>query len=69
MRSFSGCPPSQAKALDVRPGSAALCIARHDYAASGALLEVAINLHPADRFSDTMSLHMNHPLTLNPQET
>jgi len=51
--------PKEAKALAVRPGSAALCITRRYYAASGALLEVAINLHPADRFSFTMSLHMN----------
>lgn len=39
------------------------------YSASGALLEVAINLHPADRFSYTMSLPMNRRPTPNPQET
>lgn len=61
--------PREAKALDVRPGSAALCITRRYLAASGALLEVAINLHPADRFSYTMSLHMNPCLAVNPQET
>jgi GntR family transcriptional regulator len=49
----------EAKALDVRRGSAALVVTRRYYAASGALLEVAVNLHPADRFSYTMSLHVN----------
>ena len=61
--------PREAKALDVRPGSAALCITRRYSSASGALLEVAINLHPADRFSYTMSLHMNRRPTPNLQET
>ena len=60
---------AKAKALDVRPGSAALCITRRYSSASGALLEVAINLHPADRFSYTMSLHMNRRPTPNLQET
>jgi DNA-binding GntR family transcriptional regulator len=61
--------PRQAKALDVRPGSAALVITRRYYSVSGALLEVAINLHPADRFSYTMSLHMNQRPPSNPKET
>ena len=61
--------PRQAKALDVRPGSAALVITRRYYSASGALLEVAINLHPADRFSYTTSLHMTQRPPSNPKET
>lgn len=60
--------PREAKALDVRPGSAGLVITRRYYSAAGALLEVAINLHPADRFSYTMSLHMNRRPSPN-QET
>lgn len=48
--------PDEAAALNVPSGSAALVITRHYYAASGRLLEVAVNLHPADRFSYSMSL-------------
>lgn len=48
--------PDEAAALNVPGGSAALVITRHYYAASGRLLEVAVNLHPADRFSYSMSL-------------
>lgn len=59
--------PKEARVLDVRPGSAALVITRRYYAASGALLEVAVNLHPADRFSYTMSLHMSRHAR-SPQE-
>lgn len=46
----------EAQALNVPEGSAALMITRHYHAASGRLLEVAVNLHPADRFSYSMSL-------------
>lgn len=48
--------PDEAAALKVPSGSAALVITRHYHAASGRLLEVAVNLHPADRFSYSMSL-------------
>jgi hypothetical protein len=48
---------------------AAVRRARRYSSASGALLEVAINLHPADRFSYTMSLHMNRRPTPNLKET
>lgn len=48
--------PDEAEALNVPSGSAALVITRHYYAASGRLLEVAVNLHPAGRFSYSMSL-------------
>jgi GntR family transcriptional regulator len=46
----------EAKLLNVTNGSAGLVITRHYYAASGRLLEVAVNLHPSDRFSYSMSL-------------
>jgi DNA-binding GntR family transcriptional regulator len=46
----------EAKALKVASGSAGLVITRHYYAVSGRLLEVAVNLHPAERFSYSMSL-------------
>lgn len=48
--------PDEAKLLDVDSGTAALVITRHYYAASGALVEAAVNLHPAERFSYSMSL-------------
>lgn len=48
--------PDEASALNVSGGSAGLVITRHYYAASGRLLEVAVNLHPAERFSYSMSL-------------
>ncbi len=48
--------PDEAAALNVPSGSAALVITRHYYAASHRLLEVAVNLHPADRFSYSMTL-------------
>jgi DNA-binding GntR family transcriptional regulator len=46
----------ESKALSVPAGSAGLAITRHYYAASGRLLEVALSLHPAERFSYSMSL-------------
>ncbi len=48
--------PEEARALNVASGSAGLVITRHYYAVSGRLLEVAVNLHPAERFSYSMSL-------------
>lgn len=47
----------EARALNVASGSAGLVITRHYYTGSGRLLEVAVNLHPADRFSYSMTLH------------
>lgn len=48
--------PDEAAALGVAAGSAGLVITRHYLAVSGRLLEVAVSLHPAERFSYTMSL-------------
>jgi len=48
--------PDEAAALSVPAGSAGLVITRHYHAISGRLLEVAVSLHPAERFSYTMSL-------------
>lgn len=48
--------PDEARDLNVPSGSAGLVVTRHYYAASGRLLEVAVNVHPADRFSYSMSL-------------
>lgn len=48
----------QARALNVTPGSAGLVITRRYYAEGGHLVEVAVNLHPADRFSYQMTLRM-----------
>ncbi len=51
----------EARALSVAAGSAGLVITRHYYAAGGRLLEVAVNLHPAERFSYSMSLRTAPP--------
>ena len=42
--------------LDARPGAPALRIVRRYYSDNGDLLEVADNIHPADRFSYRMEL-------------
>jgi DNA-binding GntR family transcriptional regulator len=46
-----------AASLDAAPGTAALCIVRRYYDAGGVLLQVAENVHPADRFTFRMHLH------------
>jgi DNA-binding GntR family transcriptional regulator len=43
--------------LDAAPGAAALQIVRRYYGAAGVLLQVAENVHPADRFTFRMQLH------------
>lgn len=48
----------QARALNVAAGSAGLVITRRYYAEGGNLVEVAVNLHPADRFSYQMTLRL-----------
>ena len=45
-----------AASLDARPGAPALRIVRRYYSDNGDLLEVADNIHPADRFSYRMEL-------------
>lgn len=51
-----------ARELAVKPGSAGLLITRQYFAANDRVLEVAVNLHPADRFSYSMSLRLQPPL-------
>jgi DNA-binding GntR family transcriptional regulator len=48
---------ADAARLDATPGAAALCIVRRYYDAGGVLLQVAENVHPADRFTFRMQLH------------
>lgn len=50
-----------ARALKVRPGSAGLVVTRRYLGANDRLIEVAVNLHPADRFSYSMSLRLQTP--------
>jgi DNA-binding GntR family transcriptional regulator len=45
-----------AASLDATPGAAALCIVRRYYDPAGVLLQVAENVHPADRFTFRMQL-------------
>jgi len=47
-----------ARALRVEPGTAGLVVTRHYYGHQRRLIEVAVNLHPADRFEYSMSLRM-----------
>jgi GntR family transcriptional regulator len=47
-----------AKLLSVRPGSAGLLITRQYLGANDQVLEVSVNLHPADRFSYFTSLRL-----------
>jgi GntR family transcriptional regulator len=53
--------PADAKRLSVKPGSAGLVVTRRYFGANDRLLEVAVNLHPADRFSHSMSLRLHVP--------
>ena len=50
-----------AQRLQVKPGSAGLLITRRYLDANAQVIEVAINLHPADRFSYAMSLRLRPP--------
>ena len=49
---------TEAGRLNVRAGSPGLQIIRKYYASSGELFEVAVNLHPADRFSYASTLRL-----------
>ena len=51
-------PARVAQRLGVRPGTAGLSIARHYMSADDRVLEVALNLYPADRFSYSMRLRL-----------
>ena len=47
-----------ARALKVEPGTAGLLITRHYVGSRDNVLEVAVNLHPAQRFSYSLSLRL-----------
>lgn len=47
-----------AKLLDVKPKTPGLMITRHYFVAGGRLIEVAVNIHPANRFSYSSTLRM-----------
>jgi len=55
--------PTEAKRLGVKPGSAALLITRRYLGANDHVLEIALNLHPGDRFSYSNSLRLHIPAT------
>jgi GntR family transcriptional regulator len=52
---------AEARDLKVKRGSAGLVVTRTYVGANGRALEVAVNLHPADRFSYSMSLRLQPP--------
>ena len=52
---------AEAKLLKVDAGSAGLVVTRRYFGDNGRPIEVAINLHPADRFSYSMSLRLQGP--------
>ena len=54
---------ADAKRLGVKPGSAALLVIRRYLGANDLVLEVALNLHPAERFSYSNSLRLHHRAT------
>ena len=54
---------ADAKRLGVKPGSAALLVTRRYLGANDEVLEIALNLHPADRFSYSNSLRLHVPTT------
>lgn len=50
-----------AKRLSVKPGSAGLVVTRRYLNDNDRIIEVAVNLHPADRFSYSMSMRLHMP--------
>jgi len=52
-----------AKRLSVETGTAGLVITRHYLGSNGRVLEITVNLHPADRFSYLSSLRLHVPAT------
>lgn len=50
--------PAEAERLEVAPGSPGLRIVRKYHASSGEVFEVAVNIHPADRFSYASTLRL-----------
>lgn len=51
----------EAKLLSVKPGSAGLVVTRRYFGDDDRPIEVAVNLHPADRFSYSMTLRLQSP--------
>lgn len=49
----------QARLLEVKPGSAGLCVVRHYFGRGERLLLVTLSVYPADRFSYAMRLRYN----------
>lgn len=56
---------ADAKRLSVKPGSAGLVVTRRYLSDKGHTIEVAVNLHPADRYSYSMSLRLQTPAEVN----
>jgi GntR family transcriptional regulator len=54
---------ADARRLSVKPGSAGLVVTRRYLGENDRPIEVAVNLHPADRFSYSMSLRLQVPAT------
>lgn len=52
---------ADAKHLRVKPGSAGLIVTRRYLGDNDRMIEVAVNLHPADRFSYSMSMRLQVP--------
>jgi GntR family transcriptional regulator len=52
---------ADAKRLKVKPGSAGLLVTRRYLGDNDRLIEVSVNLHPAERFSYSMSLRLPVP--------
>ncbi len=52
---------ADAKRLSVKPGSAGLVVTRRYFGENDRLVEVAVNLHPADRFSYFMTMRLQVP--------
>ncbi|MDO8441085.1 MAG: GntR family transcriptional regulator [Polaromonas sp.] len=52
---------ADAKRLSVQPGSAGLVVTRRYLGDHDRTIEVAVNLHPADRFSYSMSMRLHIP--------
>jgi GntR family transcriptional regulator len=54
---------ADAKRLSVKPGSAALHVTRRYLGANDHVLEIALSLHPGDRYSYSNSLRLHVPAT------
>ena len=52
---------ADAKRLRVKPGSAGLVVTRRYFGDNDRPIEVAVNLHPAGRFSYSMSMRLHVP--------